>query len=165
MSITFPGKEILKLRVPGALAIGILVGQLFMMGTQSSTVPHCDLSVERPHNSGSIYKHRKIKAIKLNITSECNVPQRFTLIHADIQTINKDGQITAHDFGLVTANAAKANPKNAYFFNLYVECKSSETAVYLGQASGDVHFDNGVTVPVKGNSSKFLPEDCTLGAK
>jgi len=46
-----------------------------------------------------------------------------------------------------------------------LECKSSETALYLGQASGNVYFDNGVTVPVSGSSIKFLPVDCTLGAK
>ncbi len=165
MSITFPGKEILKFKVPGVLALGVIVGQLFMMGSQSSTVPHCELTVERPHNSSSIYKHRKIKAIKLNVTSECDHPQRFTIIHADLQTITQDGQTTAHDFGFITAQASKRDPKKAYFLNLFVACKSEGTALYLGQASGDVQFNNGVKVAVKGNSMKFLPEQCTLGAK
>lgn len=165
MSITFPVKQILKFKVPGVLAMGLVLGQFLMTGNQSNTIPNCTLKVERPHTSTSLYEKRKINAIKLNLVSECDSPQRFTTLQADIQIIKNDNQITAHDFGSITAKSSKKNPSKAYFLDLFLECKSSETALYLGQASGNVYFDNGVTVPVSGSSIKFLPVDCTLGAK
>jgi hypothetical protein len=165
MSITFPVKQILKFKVPGVIALGLILGQFLMTGDQSSTKPNCTLKVERPHNSTSLYENRKIKTIKLNIVSECDSPQRFTTLRADIQTIKNDNQITAHDFGFITAKSSKKISSKAFFLDLFLECKSSESALYLGQAAGNVHFDNGVTVPVSGNSIKFLPVDCNLGAK
>ncbi len=92
MSITLPRPGALKPfltkpKIPGLVAIGLLAAQYILFGSGTSPDPHCTLKVEQIHKSTNLIEEQKILAIKLNVTSECNVPQDSTTIDAHIDKI------------------------------------------------------------------------------
>jgi hypothetical protein len=165
MAFTIPKPNLLIPKVPGVLVLGLMAAQFLIFGGNSSEEPHCTLSVEQPHLSTSLQESRGIDAIKLNITSTCNVPQKYTIIQADIQTIKNNAQITAHKFNQEQSQSSLKDPNKAVFLGLFINCVSSQPILYLGRATGKVYLASGKTISVKGDSRKFNSESCRIGAK
>jgi hypothetical protein len=165
MSITFPVRQILKIKVPGVLALAILAGQLALTGLPPKDHSLCTLKVERPHTSTYSKERKNIDVLKLNITSECEVEQKYTILNADIQAISGNTQITAHRFNAELRTGVGKGRREARFRNLLVNCASLKSTLYLGRASGEVHLANGKVEKVSGDSKNFFSEDCKIDAK
>ena len=170
MSITLPKPGALKPfltkpKIPGLLAIGLLAAQYILFGPGTSPEPRCALNVEYVHVS----THQKEKigelALKLNITSECNVEQKSTTIDARIDQILDSKQSTIISFDNVTALSSNKDKTKALFLDLLIGCKKSIPIMYGGYAEGSVLLRNGQNVPVKGFSKEFKAVPCAVRAK
>jgi hypothetical protein len=123
MSITFPKPKLLGPGIPSLIVAGLLLAQFALFGGGDNPDPKCTLIVERPHHSTYLKEFRKIDAIKLNISSECNVPQLFTEITSKIQKIAKNRELTAHAFKVTRVQSDSKNSQVAVFKDLFVNCK------------------------------------------
>ena len=165
MSISFPVKQILKFKVPGVFALAILAGQLALTGIPNSDHPLCTINVERPHASTYMKERKNLDVLKLNITTKCEVEQKYTILNAEIQAIIDNTQITAHRFNSELRTSVGEGKKEARFRNLQVNCDSLESTMYLGKASGEVHLANGKIEKVLGDSEYFISKDCKIDAR
>lgn len=165
MSITFPKPGLLKPKIPGVVAIGLLVAQFIFFEVSQTPEPSCNIIVERPHYSSYLKEFKSLDAIKLNITSKCNVPQKFTRIFATIQEIRSNRQTTAHVFESRDARPLKKDETLAQFQDLFTNCEKGKPALYSGQASGQVHLKSGRVIKVVGVSDKFTAVPCRIQAK
>lgn len=165
MSIATPLKQILRFKVPGVLALGILAGQLIIGGLPSGEHHNCKITVERPHVSTYLKERQNKATLKLNIKTECDAPQKYTILNADIQAIINNSQVTAHQFSAELRTPVKNIQTEARFEDLRVDCASSEPTLYLGRAWGEVHLTNGEIKEVSGNSGNFVSQDCKINAK
>jgi len=98
MPITIPKPILLMPKVPGVLVIGLLAAQFLLFQSGNGPDPKCTLRVEQPHYSTSLKENQNVDAIKLNITSTCNVPQSYTKVNASIQKIENNLEVTARTF-------------------------------------------------------------------
>ncbi len=165
MSLTIPKPFRTLPKVPSVAVFGLLALQYAWMTATTEPNVHCDLIVERPHVSTHLAEKLGINAIKLNVTSKCNVPQHFTEVEAWIELEDSNAKTVAHNFGSVRANALRNSNTEARFENLYVECRKNVLSNYKGFAKGFVILASGKKIPVHDDSSKFLDTNCRMGAK
>ena len=170
MSITLPKPGALKPfltkpKIPGLLAIGLLAAQYILFGPGTSPDPLCTLKVEQIHKSTNLIEEQKILAIKLNVTSECNVPQDSTTIDASIDQILGIQQITVREFINEISRPTKNENSKARFLWLFAECEKSEPILYSGYAEGHVLLRDGRKIEVSGFSPKFQAISCQVKAK
>ena len=165
MPITIPKPILLMPKVPSVVVVGLLAAQFLLFQIGHSPEPKCTLKVEIPYYSTSLKETRNIDAIKLNITSTCNVPQKYTEIDSTIQKIDGSSQMTAYDFGSVRQRSLKNYPEVAEFRNLYAPCHLGISVPYSGLAKGFVYLKNGEKYPVEGSSGEFKAAKCAIGAQ
>ena len=165
MSFTLPKPNLLKPKIPGVVAIGLLAAQFLLFGTGSNSEPKCDLTIERPHLSTYLKEYKNIEALKINVISKCNVPQKRTDLVARIETISDNSQKVAYTFKATSAFPNNKSPNRATFENLFVECFSVRPTLYLAKASGQVYLRDGKVIPVNGSSDKFIAVPCQIKAK
>jgi hypothetical protein len=165
MSITIPKPNLLNFRVPGVLAVGLLAAQFLILQSIGGTEPKCTLNVERPHYSTSLSENQNIDAIKLNITSICNVPQKYTQLNASIHKLQKNREITAYSFVNQRRSSTTKSPNLVSFKELYGPCRKGVSAAYRGTAQGYVYLENGKKLAVQGDSGKFVAAGCLIGAQ
>jgi len=108
---------------------------------------------------------QNIDAIKLNITSSCNVSQKYTQLSADIQKIQNNREITAYSFENQRRSSTTKTPNVATFKDLFAPCKRAISGSYRGIAQGYVYLESGKKVAVKGDSGKFVAAGCLIGAQ
>jgi hypothetical protein len=108
---------------------------------------------------------QNIDAIKLNITSTCNVSQKYTQLSASIQKIQNNREITAYSFVNESRNSSAKTPNVASFKNLFAPCLRGVSTSYRGIAQGYVYLENGKKLAVKGDSGKFVAAGCLIGAQ
>lgn len=152
-------------KIPSAAAVALMIAELAILNHFNAPEPSCTLNVERPHYSTSLKETRDIDAIKLNITSKCNVAQDYTEIVPSIEKIEDGRQLVAHNFGLERRDSHKNNPRVAEFQDLYVLCRLGKSMSYSGLAKGIVYLKGGRTVPVQGDSGLFKATNCAIGAQ
>ena len=165
MSITIPKPNLLNFKVPGVLAVSLLAAQFLLFQYGNDPEPNCTLNVERPHYSTSLSENQNVDAIKLNITSICNVSQKYTQLSASIQKIQNNREITAYSFVNERRNSTAKSPNVASFKELYGRCLKGASASYRGTAQGYVYLENGKKLAVKGDSGKFVAAGCLIGAQ
>ena len=165
MTITIPKPNLLRPRIPSLFVVGLLVAQILLSGSGNSTEPNCVLTVERPHYSTHLNEYRRIDAIKLNIASTCNVPQRYTEITSRIQKIKNNREVTAHNFVSTRALPSSKSRNIATFKNLFAKCDKGTEVAYSGTAMGYVYLQNGQKISVSGSSGKFVVVSCLIGAQ
>lgn len=85
MPITIPKPILLMPKFPSVAVVGLLVAQLLLFQNSHSPDPYCTLKVERPHYSTSLKETKGIDEVKLNLTTECNVPQKYTELNSSIR--------------------------------------------------------------------------------
>lgn len=85
MPITIPRPILLMPKVPSVVVAGLLAAQFLLFHIGHSPEPHCTLKVEKPHYSTSLKETKGIDAVKLNLTTKCNVPQKYTELNSSIQ--------------------------------------------------------------------------------
>jgi hypothetical protein len=165
MPITIPKSVLLSPKVPSLAVVGLLAAQFLILQSIGGTEPKCTLNVERPHYSTSLTENQKIDAIKLNVTSTCNVSQKYTRLNASIQKIENDREITAYSFENQRRNSTAKAPNVANFKELYGPCLKGVSASYRGIAQGYVYLESGKRLAVKGDSGKFVAAGCLIGAQ
>ena len=165
MPITIPKSVLLSPKVPSIAVIGLLVAQFLILQSIGGTEPKCALNVERPHFSTSLYEDQNVDAIKLNITSTCNVSQKYTQLSAFIQKIQSNREITAYSFVNERRNSTTKAPNVVVFKGLFAPCLKGISTSYRGIAQGYVYLENGKKLAVKGDSGKFVAAGCLIGAQ
>ena len=165
MPITIPKSILTTPKVPGIAVIGLMVAQLVVFDVINNPEPACILKVERPHHSTSIKELQGLDAIKLNITSNCTAPQKFTRVTARIQKLSNDREVTVSKFVARMAEPISKSRKTAEFRNLFTECKFGVDAAYKGFAEGYVILESGKKIDVSGDSGKYEVENCLIGAQ
>ena len=110
-------------KVPSLLVVGLLAAQFLILQVTHSPEPICALNIERPHYSTSLNEDQNIDAIKLNITSICNVPQKYTQLSAAIQKIQNNREITAYSFDNERRSSTIKTPNAVTFKDLFASCK------------------------------------------
>ena len=165
MTITLPRPRIFGPKVPGVLVIGLLAAQFAFFGSGNSPETKCTLNVERPHHSTYLKEYKQLDAIKLNITSSCNVPQTYTQITSSIFKIENNQEVIAHNFPSTRAYSSLKSNTVAIFEGLFVQCKFGLRTSYSSAAKGFVMLKGGQKYPVSGFSGKFEPVLCQIGAQ
>ena len=165
MPIIIPKSVLLSPKVPSIAVVGLLAAQFLILQNIGGTEPKCTLKVEKPHYSTSLSEDQNIDAIKLNITSTCNVSQKYTQLNASIQKIQDNREITASSFVNERRNSTAKLPNVASFKELYVRCLKGVSASYRGIATGYVYLEGGRKLAVKGDSGKFVAAGCLIGAQ
>ena len=165
MPITIPKSVLLSPKVPSIAVVGLLAAQFLILQNIGGTESKCTLKVEKPHYSTSLSEDQNIDAIKLNITSTCNVSQKYTQLNASIQKIQDNREITASSFVNERRNSTAKLPNVASFKELYVRCLKGVSASYRGIATGYVYLEGGRKLAVKGDSGKFVAAGCLIGAQ
>ena len=165
MPLTIPKSVLLSPKVPSLAVVGLLAAQFLILQNIGGAEPKCTLKVDRPHYSTSLSEDQDIDAIKLNITSPCNVSQKYTQLNASIQKIQDNREITAYSFVNERRNSTAKSPNVASFKELYGRCLKGASASYRGTAQGYVYLENGTKLAVKGDSGKFVAAGCLIGAQ
>lgn len=165
MPIKVSKSLLLAPRFPGIALVGLLALQFLVLQNLDSPEPKCVLNIERPHYSTSLSEDQNIDAIKLNITSTCNVPQKYTQIDAYIQKIQNNREVTAYSFENRRKTSTGKAPNVVTFKDLFASCRKGSSASYRGVAKGYVYLENGKKLTVKGDSGKFVAAGCLLGAQ
>jgi|Laugrespbdmm15sd_2_1035082.scaffolds.fasta_scaffold09378_2 hypothetical protein len=165
MPITIPKSLLLVPKIPSIAVVGLLAAQFLILQSIGGTEPKCTLNVERPHYSTSLSENQNIDAIKLNITSICNVSQKYTQLSASIQKIKNNREITAYSFVNERRSSTTKSPNVASFKELFGPCQKGVSAAYRGTAQGYVYLENGKKLAVKGDSGKFVAAGCLIGAQ
>jgi hypothetical protein len=163
--ITIPKSILLTPKVPSIAVVGLLLAELLISQSFHNPEPYCTLNVERPHYSTSLKETKGIDAIKLNLTTTCNVPQKYTELTSSIQKIDSNRQVAAYAFVVARRKPSGKSPKIAEFKDLFALCRLSKSVLYSGLATGFVYLENGDKYPVNGNSGKFVAVDCSIGAQ
>lgn len=173
MTITFPKPSMprpsilkpgfIKPGIPGILIAGALVAQYFLFGPGSSPEPHCQLDFERIHTSTFLEERHSKSAIKLNISSTCNAPQKRTTLIAALERQIGSEYVVVKRFNETVAEPKDASRMKAKIKDLFVECKPSGNIKYRGIASGTVLLANGRVIPIKGDSQN--PDDVPCEVK
>lgn len=165
MPITFPKSILLTPKIPSIAVVGLLVAEILLSQNLHKPEPHCTLKVERPHYSTSLKETKGIDAIKLNLTTTCNVPQKYTELKSSIQKIANNREKTAFSFVRTRRVPSGKSSKVVEFKNLYTLCGLGKSMFYTGLATGYVYLENGDKYPVNGTSGKFVPVNCSIGAQ
>ena len=165
MPITIPKPILLMPKLPSVAVVGLLVAQLLLFQNFHSPDPYCTLKVERPHYSTSLKETKGIDAVKLNLTTECNVPQKYTELNSSIQKIERNRQVTAYTLVLARRKPSGKSSTIAEFKDLFALCKLGKSVSYSGLAKGYVYLENGDKYPVEGDSGKFEAAECAIGAQ
>jgi hypothetical protein len=165
MPVTFPKPKLLEPKVPGLLVIGLLAAQFSFFGHGNNVESKCILKVDQPHYSTYLNEYKAIDAIKLNITSTCNVPQRFTEVRSSIFEITNNREVTAYSFPLTRAFPTPKSPQTAVLNGLFAKCEKGKEVSYEGRAKGYVFLRSGQKYPVSGSSGKFVAVLCSISAQ
>ena len=165
MPITIPKPILLMPKIPGVLVIGLLAAQFLLFQSGNGPDPKCTLRVEQSHYSTSLKENQNVDAIKLNITSTCNVPQSYTKVNASIQKIENNLEVTARTFLSRTAVSSPKFSKTAFFRNIFATCESGIKVAYRGTAEGYVLLKNGQKIAVSESSGKYEAANCLIGAQ
>ena len=165
MPITIPKSILLTPKVPSIAVVGLMLAQFVVFNIVNSPEPTCTLKVERPHHSTSIKERQGFDTINLNITSKCSAPQEYTRITARIQKLENNREVTVSTFLSRSATSKAKVPTEATFKNLFAKCKFGVESSYRGSAEGFVILKGGKEVRVSGNSGKYEPENCSIGAE
>ena len=152
-------------KVPSIAVVGLMVAQLVVFNLVNNPEPTCTLKVERPHHSTSMKEQQNLDAIKLNITSECTAPQKFTRLTARIQKLSNNREVTVSNFVSRIADPISKSRRTAEFRNLFTECQFGIDASYKGLAKGYVILESGKRINVTGDSGKYEDENCAIGAQ
>lgn len=165
MPITIPKSILLTPKIPSIAVVGLLAAQLIVINFLNEPGPICTLVVERPHHSTSMKESQNVNAIKLNITSTCTAPQKFTRVTAHIQKLENNREVTVSRFISRIAGPISKSRETVQFRNLFSECQFGIEAAYKGIAEGYVILESGERIDVAGNSGKYEVAKCSIGAQ
>jgi hypothetical protein len=165
MPITIPKSILLTPKVPSIAVVGLMLAQFVVLNIGNNPEPVCTLKVERPHDSTSMKELQDLDAIKLNITSECTAPQKFTRVTARIQKLSNDREVTVSNFVARIADPMSKSRRTAEYRNLFALCQFGIHTAYKGFAKGFVILESGKKIKVSGDSGKYEVAECSISAQ
>ena len=163
----FSKSVLLQPRIPTLFVVGLLVAQYLVFGSGNSPEPKCTLKVDRPHYSTYLNEFKNVNAIKLSITSTCDMPQNYTELTLSIKRLENKQKVTRSKLELeLKRKYSNINfPNVAKFEDFYVLCQKGFKHSYRGEAKGYVSLKDGQIVKVQGNSGKHLAVPCLVVTK
>lgn len=167
MTITIPKptKPSLKIpKVPGWFFVAALIAQYAIMNSDGANEPLCTLTVQWPHYSESLAKSQ-IDAIKLNIDSECNLPQKYSELTSIIEKYENGSVKVFYQSRITRVTPLKKIPRIAEFRDFWGKCEKNSLDSYRGRAEGRVQLEDGRLIAVTGTSGIFHPIRCSPRAK
>lgn len=165
MPKTFSKSVLLKPRIPTFFVVGLMVAQYLIFDSGNSPEPKCALKVDRPHYSTYLNEFKNINAIKLSITSRCDMPQNYTELTLSIKRLENKQKVTTSKLELKRKYSNTNFPNVAQFEDFYVLCQKGFIYSYRGEAKGYVSLKDGRIVKVQGNSGKYLAVPCLVVTK
>ena len=82
-----------------------------------------------------------------------------------IQMLENNREIIVSKFLSRKATAISKSSGTAVFKNLFTKCKFGDESSYRGSAEGFVRLKGGKEIRVEGNSGKYEPKNCAIGAQ
>lgn len=161
----FSKSVLLQPRIPTLFVAGLLVAQFLIFGSGNSPEPKCTLKVNRPHYSTYLNEFKNVNAIKLSITSKCDMPQNYTELTLSIKRLENEQKVTTSKLELKRKYSNTNFPNVTKFEDFYILCQKGFTYSYRGEAKGYVSLKNGRIVKVQGNSGKYLAVPCLFVTK
>ncbi len=161
----FSKSVLLQPRIPSLFVVGLLVAHYLIFSSGNSPEPKCTLKVDRPHYSTYLNEFKNINAIKLSITSKCDMPQNYTELTLSIKRLENKQKVTTSKLELKRKYSNTNFPNVAKFEDFYVLCQRRFKYSYRGEAKGYVSLKDGRIVKVQGNSGKYLAVPCLVVTK
>ena len=161
----FSKSVLIQPRIPTLFVAGLLVAQFLIFGSGNSPEPKCTLKVNRPHYSTYLNEFKNVNAIKLSITSKCDMPQNYTELTLSIKRLENEQKVTTSKLELKRKYSNTNFPNVTKFEDFYILCQKGFTYSYRGEAKGYVSLKNGRIVKVQGNSGKYLAVPCLFVTK
>jgi len=165
MPKTFSKSVLLQPRIPTLFVVGLMVAQYLIFGSGNSPEPKCTLKVDLPHYSTYLNEFKNINAIKLSITSKCDMPQNYTELTLSIKRLENKQKVTTSKLDLKRQYSNTNFPNVAKFEDFYVLCQRRMKYSYRGEAKGYVSLKDGRIVKVQGDSGKYLAVPCLVVTK
>ena len=165
MSITFSKPKLLGPKIPSLVVAGLLAAQFALFGAHGGPEPKCELKVEQPHYSTHLSEIKNFDAIKLNLTTTCNVPQANTKLNSKILKIMNNREVTAHIFPPIVRRPNSKNSLRTEIKDLFAKCTYGNEVAYKGVASGYVKLQSGEKLSVSGSSEKYVLAPCSIAEK
>lgn len=162
MTKNFSKSVLLQPRIPSLFVVGLLVAQYLIYGSGNSPDPKCSLNVQQPHYSTYLKEYQNLDAVKLNVTSTCNLPQNYTEITSSIKKIVDNRQVTAHAFKPERRDSNIKSPNIVFFHELYIACVRGPEISYRGEATGYAYLKDGRKVKVQDSSKEFIAVPCAI---
>lgn len=165
ISILKPTKPSLKIpKVPGWFFIAALIAQNLIMNAGKPIEPICTLKLNWPHYSTSLGKNG-VNAIKLNIDSECNLPQKYSELTSIIEKYESGSLKIFYQSRITRVTPLKKTPRLAEFRDFWGKCENNSLDSYRGRAEGRVQLEDGRLIAVTGTTGIFRPIRCLPRAK
>lgn len=161
----FSKSVLLQPRIPSLFVVGLLVAHYLIFSSGNSPEPKCTLKVDQPHYSTYLNEFKNINAIKLSITSKCDMPQNYTELTLSIKRLENKQKVTTSKLEIKRKYSNTNFPNVAKFEDFYVLCQRGFKYSYRGEAKGYVSLKDGRIVKVQGNSGEFLAVPCAIVAR
>lgn len=151
--------------IPVALFTATAASILFSPPSHATTSPPkqpkaaCRIEVDNAHISTSLVKHRKLKYVKVNARSICNVPQQRVTLTLEIYKIGLFGDHFVHRFEtkeyLRQSAGLRVEIKDAT-----VRCKNNEVTNYFGVAYAKAIIESKWQYAGRTRSRSNIPLHC-----
>ena len=121
--------------------------------------PRCRLEVENAHLSTTLFKHQRIRAVKVNVNSVCNAEQIHVLITLEI---HKNGEFGDHTYGPFINDQSSARNSGVVvkLQDKYVACQNSKRTKWFGIAYSKAYIAGRWQYAGRTQSQKIEPLDC-----
>ena len=121
--------------------------------------PLCRLEIQNAHLSTTLQRHRKINAVKVNVSSICNVEQSQVLITLEI---HKKGEFNDHVYGpfINDQSRGKNSGMTVILQDKYVLCKNSILTRWFGVAYSKAFINGKWQYAGRTNSPRIEPLLC-----
>lgn len=129
--------------------------------TGSPKVPKaaCRIEIDNAHISTSLLKHRKIRYVKVNAKSICNVPQLRVTLTVEIYKTGIFGNHLVDRFR-TEENSPKSSGLKVEMTDAAVKCKNSQATRYFGIAYAKAIIQGKWQYAGRTQSTSIVPLHC-----
>ncbi|MDP1721404.1 MAG: hypothetical protein Q8L08_10500, partial [Candidatus Nanopelagicaceae bacterium] len=157
----FSIQRITSMALFSALALPILFTPQSHAATSQPKEPKaaCRIEVDNAHISTSLLRQRKLKYVKVNARSICNVPQQRVTLTVEIY---KTGFFSDHfvDRFKTEEFAPQSSSLRVKISNAAVECKNNEMTRYFGIAYAKAIIQGKWQYAGRTRSDRIIPLHC-----
>lgn len=148
-------------KVPGLLAVNLLVAQYLFLSNNADPEVICRLNVHQPHYSTSLNEFRRIDAVKINMESICSKPQQFTYLNVVLHVRDLSGDIQTRVFSPFRRVPSDPQQLKVIIRNVFIECNASVRKDYRVQVFGHALLMSGKKINLYYDQNKFTRVKCS----